>query len=123
MRSWTAHLKPGAAPVLVREGFTWGGLVFGAVWLAAQRAWVPAALYLAVQIGVAVAAPGWAARVVLCALALLCGLMGRDLVRWSLERRGYAMCHVVAARDGDSALGRLLAARPDLVPAMAGPVQ
>lgn len=118
MKSWTAHLKPGRNPVLVREAFSWGAFVFGAVWLLAQRAWIPAALYLALQIAVAALAPG--AGVILAALALLCGIMGRDLVRWSLERRGYVMCHVLAARDGEAALARLLSARPDLVPAMAG---
>ena len=43
-------LRPGAAPVLVREGFAWGALLFGPLWLAAHRAWIPAALALAAGI-------------------------------------------------------------------------
>ena len=54
------------------------------------------------------------------ALSVLAGVMGRDLVRWSLERRGYAMVHVLAARDEDGALARLLTYRPDIAAGMAG---
>jgi hypothetical protein len=36
------------------------------------------------------------------------------MVRWSLARRGYILAHVVAARDEEGALGRLLTARDDL---------
>ena len=42
------------------------------------------------------------------------GVFGRDLVRWSLARRGFDEAHVIAARDADTALARLLARRPDL---------
>ena len=48
------------------------------------------------------------------ALGVLLGLLGRDLVRWSLQRRGYRLAHVLAARDEEGALGRLLAVRTDL---------
>ncbi len=59
--------------------------------------------------------PGW--RVVIgIALAWLAGLVGRDLVRWSLARRGYVLAHVVAAPDRDAALARVLAVREDQVP-------
>ena len=44
MRFWTAHVRQGTAPVLVREGFSWGALLFGPIWLAAHRAWIPAVL-------------------------------------------------------------------------------
>ncbi len=47
MRFYTAHIRAGAPPVLVREGFSWGALFFGPLWLAAHRAWVAAALSLA----------------------------------------------------------------------------
>ena len=47
MRFWTAHIRAGAAPVLVREGFSWGALLFGPLWLAVHRAWIPAVLALA----------------------------------------------------------------------------
>ena len=122
MNAWTAHLKPGREPVLLKEAFSWGALLFGPIWLLANGAWIPATLHaLALAANIALV-PNPARAVVAAALVLLAGLLGRDLVRWSLERRGYVMCHVLAARDGESALARLLTARPDLVPAIAGPL-
>ena len=46
MKFWTAHIRAGAAPELVREGFSWGALIFGPLWLAAHRAWIAAVLTL-----------------------------------------------------------------------------
>lgn len=114
MRSYTAHLKSGRPPVLLREGFAWGAALFGPLWFAAHRAWWPAlgSLVLAAMLG-ALAGP-IAAPILATALAVITGLVGRDLVRWSLEQRGYLLEAVLAARDEDAALGRLLTWRPDL---------
>nr|WP_283949613.1 DUF2628 domain-containing protein [Limobrevibacterium gyesilva] len=98
---------------MVREGFSWGALVFGPFWLLAHRAWIPGVLVLCAEIALAFT-PGPSRLVLSLALAWLLGLCGRDLVRWSLERRGFLLAHVVAARDEDTALARLLARRPDL---------
>lgn len=116
MRTYTAHLRPGAEPVLVAEGFAWGALLFGGIWLLAHRAWIPGVLALAaaVVIGVVTTAP--AKPILEIGLAVLLGLMGRDLRRWSLSLRGYVIAHVVAARNTDAALARLLTLRPDLGP-------
>jgi hypothetical protein len=46
---------------------------------------------------------------------VILGLTGNDLRRWALEHRGYLLAHVLAARDRDEALTRLLVIRPDLV--------
>jgi hypothetical protein len=111
---FSAHLKPDAEPVLVPEGFSLAALVFGPLWLAAHRAWVPAALAMAadVLIGALVHDP---ARIVLGAgLAVLLGLTGQDLRRWTLEQRGYLLTNVFAVRDAEEALLRLLTVRPDL---------
>ena len=122
MRFWTAHLRPGAGPVLVREGFSWGALLFGPLWLAAHRAWVPAALNLAVAILLFGLTAGGTRAALWLALVVLQGVSGRDLVRWSLDRRGYVMAHVVAARDAEAALSRLLQGRPDQARLLAGAV-
>lgn len=115
MRFWTAHIAPDRAPVLLREGFSLAAVVFGVLWLLWWRAWIPALLWGCAQ-ALMVALTDGTVRVVLAwGLAWLLGLYGRDMVRWSLARRGYTLEHVVAARDEDSALGRLLAARPDLM--------
>ena len=116
MRTYTAHLKPAGPPVLLAEGWSWGAALFGPLWLLARRAWIPAILHVAVLVllGTVVPAP-WRAPL-FGGLAVLAGLLGRDAVRWSLERRGYILVHVLAGRDEETALARLLAARTDLAP-------
>jgi hypothetical protein len=114
VRVFTSHLKPGEAPVLVREGFSWGAAVFGWLWLLWQRAWIPAALVFALMLLVTRSGDRWAGAL-LIGLVLLQGCFGRDLVRWSLRLRGYTDGPVVAARNVDGALARLVAERADLV--------
>ena len=114
MRFWTAHIRPGAAPVLVREGFSWGALIFGPLWLAAHRVWVPAVLVLAATILIMVLARDGVSAALLVALLVLLGLSGQDLRRWSLDHRGYLLTQVVTGRNEMDALGQLLERRPDL---------
>jgi hypothetical protein len=111
MRVWTAFTAPGRAPVLVAEGFSWGALLFGPLWLAASGAWIFAAIVLAIDLALGLFGPGWA----LAIAAFVTGMFGHDLRRAALELRGYAMVHVIAASSLDGALARLLARRPDLV--------
>ena len=114
MRFWTAHIRSGAAPVLVREGFSWGALLFGPLWLAVHRAWIAAALTFAAAVLIAALASKGVTGALLSALVVLLGLSGQDLRRWSLGHRGYLLAQVVVARDELEALGRLLERRPDL---------
>lgn len=114
MKFWTAHIRAGAAPVLVREGFSWGALLFGPLWFAAHRAWIAAALSLAAVILIVFLAKDGVSAILLTALVVLFGLSGHDLRRWSLDHRGYLLSQVVTARDELEALGRLLERRPDL---------
>jgi hypothetical protein len=114
VKIYTALLKHDAEPVLVREGFAWGALFFGPLWLAAHRAWIPAAISLAAYVLVALLAPRPAAAILIVALAVLLGLTGQDLRRWALEWRGYLLVHILAAVNRDDAFMRLMALRPDL---------
>lgn len=114
MRFWTAHLRAREEPVLMREGFSWGALVFGPFWLLAHRAWIPAVLALAGQILIVALAPAGLMAVLGLALAVLIAASARDLARWSMENRGYLLVHVIAARNEADALARLLTNRPDL---------
>jgi len=114
MRFWTAHIRPDTEPVLVREGFAWGALVFGPLWLALHRAWIPAALSLAAFVLANALAPAPVAGVLNLGLAVFLGLTGHDLRRWSIGHRGYLLTHVLAARDETDAWARLLSNRPDL---------
>jgi Protein of unknown function (DUF2628) len=112
---WTAHEKPHASPVLVREGFSLGALVFGPLWLVAHRAWIPAvaSFLLAILFPLLIRPP--TSIVLVLGLALLLGFSGRDLVRWSIARRGYLESSIVAGRNEDEAMERLLTGRPDLL--------
>jgi len=113
MRFWTGHVRDGAAPVLVREGFSWGALIFGPLWLAMRGAWVPAALVLAAIILIAALSAGPAEAALFAALAVWLGVSGNDLRRWSLRLRGFVLQEVVGARGETEALGELLERRPE----------
>ncbi len=115
MKVWTAHLRQDAEPRLLQEGFSWGALLFGPVWLAMHRAWIAAALALAAYVLIAALAPDPADLILTVGLAWLIGLTGRDLVRWSMTNAGYIETDVVIAGTEVDALGRLLANRPDLM--------
>jgi hypothetical protein len=119
VRIYTVHLRDGAPPVLLREGFSVGCLLFGPFWLLAVAAWIPGVLALALALVLALILPPPLRLPVWFGYLWLLGLFGQDLRRWSLARRGYAMTEVLAARDADTALGRLLTARPDLLAASA----
>lgn len=117
MRIWTVHLPPAArddAPALVPEGFAWGALLFGPLWLVAHGAWFAAVGWVAIAVvGGALLPPVLVAAMVL-GIQLLLGFSGRDLVRAELARRGWRLAHVVAATDREAALLRLLDAQPEL---------
>ena len=100
--------------MLVREGFSWGALIFGPLWLAAHRAWIAAVLTLAATILIVFLTGNAVAATLLTALCVLLGLSGQDLRRWSLDHRGYLLAQVIVARDELEALGQLLERRPDL---------
>ena len=114
MRFYTAHIRSGAAPVLVREGFSWGALLFGPLWLAAHRVWIPAVVSLATFVLIIVVTHDGLAAALLTALVMLLGFSGHDLRRWSLDHRGYLLAQVVTGRDELEAMARLLERRPDL---------
>ena len=117
MKVWTAHVKKARPPELVEEGWSWGAALFGPLWLLAHQAWIAGALYLALVAVLAAALPAGLQGVAALGLGVLSGLLGRDVLRWTLARRGYAMDHVVAAQDEEAALGRLMDVRGDLVAA------
>ena len=119
MNIYTAHLKAGRVPVLVREGWSWGAALLGPIWLFLQRAWIPALVMLALTLGLdRLVPPGWDIALNV-GVFVLAGLVGRDLVRWTLDRRGYILAHVVQGRDQDDALSRMLTARPELATQLA----
>lgn len=108
MKVFTSHLRPGQPPILVREGWSWLGAIFGWLYLLFHRAWIPAALNLLLAL-LAMRAGRWLhSGMPALALFIVQGLFARDLWRWSLAQRGLAPGPVVAASDEDAALARLL---------------
>ena len=89
--------------MLVREGFAWGALFLGPLWLALHRAWIAAAISFGCLCSACRLVPGAAAAILAVGLALILGFTGRDLRCWALERRGYLLAHVFAAGDRDDA--------------------
>lgn len=128
MRVWTVHLPPeapgparsgGVRPaVLLREGFAWGAALFGPLWLLRHRLWLEAVTWLGLVLLLAGLAPAWAILPAGLALQFLLGATAQDLRAAALRRRGYALAEIVAARDPDQALVRLLGARPELAPTL-----
>lgn len=129
MRVWTVHTPPeapglrrtrrieGRLPALVPEGFAWLAFLAGLPWLLWHRIWLEAVIYLA---GVAILAALLPVKVlVVAALAVqwLLGAQAQDLRRAALARRGFHQAHVVAEGDADRAMARVLAMRPELIPA------
>jgi hypothetical protein len=114
VKIYTALLKSDAEPVLVQEGFSWGALILGPLWLAAHRCWIAAAISLAAYALLLTFAPPPAIAILAAGLALLLGLTGNDLRRVALENRGYLLVHVLAAGSQDDAFSRLMTHRPDL---------
>jgi hypothetical protein len=116
MATYTVHLAPAppagdVAPqsiVFLQDGFSWAAFIFGPLWLAWKKAWIPAAL---VTIGMVVAALlarklklGDDAIVwINLAIGLALGFEGVRLVAWSLGRRGFQEKTLVIGDDRDEA--------------------
>lgn len=100
--------------MLVREGFSWGALIFGPFWLAAHRAWIAATLTLVAAILIVFLTGAGISAALLATLVVLLGLSGQDLRRWSLDHRGYLLAQIIVAHTELEALGQLLERRPDL---------
>ena len=113
MKFWTGLSRPSSVPLLIPEGFSWGAMVFGPLWLAAHRAWGPAAFALAGYVLIVVLADGVRAGVLALA-ALLLGVSGNDLRRWWATQRGFVLAQVIAARSEAEALGQWLQREPEL---------
>lgn len=116
MRVYTLHGSP-ATPermVLVPEGFAWGGLVAGPLWLLRHRAFGEAGLWLLLFAAVLLAARLTGINALGAGFGLslwwAVGLFGQDCRRRALERRGLPLRRVVVAHNREEALMRLMAA-------------
>lgn len=90
--------------VLVRDGFSWGALIFQVLWCLWNRLWLVALGFVLVStaISVGLGRAGVSETAIGIAgvlLAILLGLEGGNLRRQALERRGFALRGVVVAPD------------------------
>lgn len=113
-RAWSAE-EDGDA-VLVKEGFSWPGLLFGLFWTLWHGLWIASAVLfgLALVSGFVVEAAGLNpafASLVQILLNVAVGVFGNDMRRWSLRRAGYIECAVVAAPRRADAEFRYFAAQ------------
>jgi hypothetical protein len=116
LRSYTAHVRPGRAPVLVAEGFSWWALLLPLPWLLANRLWLVSVIWTALAIGAGVLAALAPPAGIAAAVALFVGtgVFARDLRRFSLGLAGWRQAAVVVAPDHDAALARLLSLNPGI---------
>jgi hypothetical protein len=92
--------------LFVKEGFCWPALIVPLFWLLFRRMWIVLAIFVALLIGVELVRrmtglAGVSLLIVL--LALFLGVVGNDLRRWTLARRGYFLIDVVEAGSRDEA--------------------
>jgi hypothetical protein len=120
MRIYTSHLRQDRAPVLVREGFSWAAFVFGVFYFLRHGAWNAAVLNLLAIVLTIAAGSFLGSGAPVIGIVVLQGVLGNDLLRWGLSLHGYVPGPVVAARNEDRALLRLIDERGDLFAGMSG---
>ncbi len=111
MKTYTVHYRPESGvsmtglandAILVKDGFSWPAFFVPFFWLLYNRMWIVFAVYLAIEIILAVIIGAFGLPdgfVFVCSLAIsaIFGFQGNDLYRWSLERRRYKQHATVAA--------------------------
>jgi hypothetical protein len=92
----------------VRDGFHVWALLLGPVWLAWHRLWLAVIGWLVVMAAVYVALVSLGVNrsvifIAACLIALLMGLEGASLWRWTLSRRNWRQLDIVVADDEEAA--------------------
>lgn len=124
MRIFTVHMRrppldPDRDIRLVKEGFSWPAFFFSILWALWCRLWLAAIVIFAAEFGLSVVLSLLGAdeltqmAVSLC-FALLLGVVGNDVKRWTLFRRGYLQVAVVSGDTRDLAERRFWDQRPSL---------
>lgn len=118
MRLYSVYLRdhgrdPASDLIFVKEGFSWPAFAFTFIWALASRMWWEAMALFAVialagwgtaQLGLGEGFEGAASL----GLAVAIGLVGNDLRRHALGRRGYQEVAVVSGGNTDDAMRRFL---------------
>ena len=101
----------------VKEGVAWWGFFFPLPWLLLKGMWLVFALALAVAIAIGVGGdafgvPALAVTALAFGINLIIGLLGNDLYRWTLRRRGLVDVGPAAGSDRDEAELRFFLSLP-----------
>lgn len=97
----TGHEAPVENAVFVRDGFSWLALFFPVLWLLFNRLWLLTILYIAIAVGLEIAASvigGPVPGVLSVAFTVLFAFEANALKRWALVQRGYAFAGIVSGR-------------------------
>ena len=112
----------------IREGFSWGALVFTVLWALFHRMWLVAAM-LFVGFAVVAVAEAWGlmgpvlAGAVNFAIALLFGFEARKFQSMSLERAGFRPAALIEATGLEAAELAYFAGRAPAMPVSAASVR
>ncbi len=120
MRIFTAHAGPHRdldTVLLVQERMSFIAMLVPLPWLLWHRCWIAAAVYVAAALAIGLLAPVTVAAWLVLAAHILIGLSAQDIRRQRLAATGAPTIAVVAGRNREDALFRLLSERPDLIPA------
>jgi len=108
--------------VFVKDGFCWPALFFGELWLLYRRLWLVLLLYIAVALGVSVAAAELGGPLPWIAFGLarlLFALEGNSLRRGKLRSRGYTFVGVAEGRRSTAEIRFFAEWQPPIPPAPA----
>jgi hypothetical protein len=88
----------------VKEGFTIWGFLFGPVWLLYNRLWLAFIVTVVVMAGLYAGFDEFglknqAPAIVDILVSLIIGFEGNDILRWTLQRKGYALLGSVVGRS------------------------
>lgn len=129
MKVFTVHTRRGGLDpdrdiVLVKEGFSWPAFFFTVVWALWCRLWLVALGIFVAEAAVNTALAGLGAdpvsqAAVSLGMAAIVGLVGNDLKRWTLARRGYSESDIVTGFDGDAAERRFFDRTPGIAAELA----
>lgn len=124
MKIYTVHLRrhglnPDQDLVLVGEGFSWAAGILSLLWALWHRMWWVAAGLVALNLGLnglvwLLGLNSITSGVLSLGLAVLTGLLGNDLRRWTLDRQGFADCGVVSGLNLEQAMARYLDGAPEI---------
>ena len=112
MAIYTVHVEAGdtsaANARFIREGFSWGALIFGPLWLLAHRLWLAflvccLVLILNASLAYHLHLDNGAAMLLSTLSSVYIALEGNQLRRKNMERRGWPMVDIVSAEHSEAA--------------------